>query len=112
MPHPKKHVAGHYALETDWRRRKPKIKNARPATPRGTAATAGTIAVLIPLAKSEGFGAVVELAMASNDNIIISTVAKKQHNASPSRRLPVVIIQRVGRVRDAAVVVVLGSYGF
>lgn len=50
--------------------------------------------------------------MASNDNIIISTVAKKQHNASPSRRLPVVIIQRVGRVRDAAVVVVLGSYGF
>ena len=73
----------------------------------------GISAVLIPLARSEGLGVVVELATASNDHIIISTVMKRQHNAKASKMLPVVTIQRVGRVRGAVVVaVVLASYGF
>ena len=75
-------------------------------------ATDGIIAILIPLARSEGFGAELDVATASNDNIIITTVARRQTNANPSRMLPVVTIQRVERVRGAVEVVELASYGF
>ena len=108
----KNHVVRHYALEAGWRRRKPRIRNTRPTSPSGITATEGIIAMLIPLARSEGFGVVVEFATASNDQIIINTVTRRQHNASPSKMLPVAIIQRVGRVLDAVGAVVLASYGF
>ena len=107
----KNHLVRHYALETGCRRKKPRIRNTRPVNARGITAADGINAVLIPLARSEGFGDVVEFATASNDHIIINALTKRQHNANPSKMLPVITIQRVGRVRGAAVGV-LASYGF
>lgn len=79
-----------------------------PASPSGTVAIERIIALLMPLAISDG-SEELEFATVSNDHITITTVAKRHAAAKKSKMDPAMIIQRVDRVGDVVSVAVLAS---
>lgn len=68
-----------------------------PRITRGPAATDGIDAVLTLFAKSDGFGAVVELAIKLNVWSMPTRVARKQANAAAKHAMPHQINHRVER---------------
>jgi hypothetical protein len=69
----------------------------------GPIAIEGRLAVLMPLAISDGAGVDPDVAITSYDQIMPTTVAIRQKTASKSATTPAKIIQRVARVRGTAV---------
>lgn len=78
----------------------------------GAAATDGSNALLMPLARSEGRGVEDDVAISSNVHIIPTTVAIRQRTASDRATAPVHIIHRVARVRVVAIDASPLWYGF
>ena len=66
----------------------------------------------MPLARPDGLGVVDDVATALNDHIIPREVTVRQRTASKRVTAPALIIQRVARVRGAAIEVSLAWYGF
>lgn len=89
-----------YALEIGLRRRQPRIRNAAPIMARGTTGIENIKELLMPPARSEGFGVVEEFAIALNDDSIPMTVATRHSPANSSEAAPSKTIHRVPRVLD------------
>ena len=74
-----------------------------PTRARGAAAIGRINASLMPLAKSDGSAVDDEVETALKDQIVPTTVAIRQMTASKRETAPAQTIQRVARVRGAAV---------
>lgn len=78
----------------------------------GTTAIDGIDAALIPSANSDGFGAVVELAIESNAWSMPTRVARKQANATARHAMPDRTSHRVDFVGGFREIVLAVWYGF
>jgi hypothetical protein len=80
--------------------------------PSGTAAIDGSDATLMPCAKSDAFGVVVEVAIELNASTMPTTVITTHAAAKVSDAIPDQINHRVARVFRADELALPDSYGF